>query len=186
MIYLKWLVLAILDWMLLLTVPIAAPIIAAFTRAQPRHDEGYSWGWIWGTHDNPPQGDDGFVRKRCLFLGVTTGWKGYCNRVHWMIRNPLYGYAKLSGVPWAATHTTIVHGNPDISDKYKVPGWLFAQARNAKGKVVAFELYVIAPWSKSRNLRMRLGWKITTSKVHEYGFAQLVNTFNPLDGYGKS
>lgn len=59
MIYLRWLALALLDWLLLLTVPIASPIIAAFTRAQPRHDDGYSWGWIWGTHDNPPQGDEG-------------------------------------------------------------------------------------------------------------------------------
>lgn len=30
--YIKWAVLALLDWVLLITIPIAAPIIAAFTR----------------------------------------------------------------------------------------------------------------------------------------------------------
>lgn len=185
MIYLKWLVLALIDWALLLTVPLAAPVVAAITRADEYHDNGYSWGWLWGTYDNPPQGDEGFVSKRALFLGATTGWKGYCNRVHWMIRNPLYGYAKLVCVKWEPTYTVSVQGNENISDKRKIPGWLFALARNDDGKVVAFEFYLVAPWGKSRDLRMRLGWKITTSKVHEYGFAQLVNSINPLDGYGK-
>jgi hypothetical protein len=184
MIYLKWLALCLLDWVLLLTVPIAAPVVALLTREGSHLDPVYNWGWIWGTYDNPPQGDEGFVRKRSLFPGITTGFKGYLNRIHWMIRNPLYGYARISSVRWTAAHQVTVRGNPDISDKRMIPGWLYATATDVSGKVVAFELYVVAPWSKTRDLRMRLGWKITTDKVHEYGFAQLVNTINPFDGYG--
>lgn len=64
MIYIKWLALSLVDWALLLTVPVAAPIISAFTREQPYGLSPYSWGGMWGTYDNPPQGDKGYVRER--------------------------------------------------------------------------------------------------------------------------
>ena len=48
MIYLKWLALALLDWLLLLTVPAAALLIALFTREQPYNLRPYTWGWLWG------------------------------------------------------------------------------------------------------------------------------------------
>jgi len=183
MIYLKWLVLALLDWALLLTIPIAAPIIAAFTREQPHDSPTYTWGWIWGTYDNPPQGDEGFVRKRALFTGVTTGFKGYLNRIHWMVRNPLYGYAKYCSINYDKDASLTWTGNPDISDKYKISGWYFAKLQKA-GRLLGFEFYCVTPWSATRDLRMRLGWKMMTSKFKEYGFAQIVNSINPFDGFG--
>lgn len=183
MIYLKWLVLAIFDWILLLTVPFAAVIIALFTREQPRGLAPYKWGWIWGTYDNPPQGDEGFVRKRSLFVGVTTGFKGYLNRVHWMIRNPLYGYAKRTSVAWEEGVEISGTGDFNISDKEKRPGSYFAVAK-LEGKVIAFEYYLVKPYSETRDIRVRLGWKIMTDKYKRYGFAQLVNSINPFDGYG--
>ncbi len=185
MIFLKWMVLALLDWALLLTVPLAAPIIAAFTRAEPYDQRPYSWGWIWGTWDNPPQGDQGYAAKRAPYPGAITGWKGYLNRVMWMLRNPLYGYAKRVSVPYSDTLQLTYIGNPNISDKEKRPGWYFATVRD-DGKLVAFECYCVLPWLFGRCLRSRLGWKIMTDKFQRYGFAQLVNTFNPIDGYGDS
>ena len=184
MIYARWLVLAMLDWALLLTVPVAAPIIAAIYREQPYGMAPYSWGSIWGTYDNPPQGDSGYVRKRAPFPGVTTGWRGYLNRVMWMIRNPLYGYARKASVDYSPTLTTSCVGRENISDKYEIPGWYFARAVDLSGRVVAFEFYCVLPWVFGRCLRARLGWKIMTDKFARYGFAQLVNTFNPFDGYG--
>ena len=50
MIYLKWLALALLDWLLLLTVPVAAPLIALFTREQPYNLRPYTWGWLCVGH----------------------------------------------------------------------------------------------------------------------------------------
>lgn len=35
----------------------------------------------------------------CWFPNQTMGVRGYCNRVLWMIRNPLYGLADLCGRP---------------------------------------------------------------------------------------
>lgn len=185
MIYIKWLALSLVDWALLLTVPVAAPIISAFTREQPYRLSPYSWGGMWGTYDNPPQGDQGFVTSRCWFPNQTTGVRGYCNRVLWMIRNPLYGLARLAALPYNPAAVLTYVGDPDISDKERRPGWYFAQLRLAR-KLIGFELYVVAPWGFGRCLRIRLGWKLMTDKVQRYGFAQLVNTANPFDGYGES
>ncbi len=183
MIFLKWLILAALDWALLLTVPAAALIVPCFTRAMPYGQRPYSWGWIWGTWDNPPQGDQGYLMTRAPFPGVVWGWRGYLNRCMWMIRNPLYGYAKRASIQYSSDLQLAYVGNPNISDKAKVPGWYYATVRDGSD-LVAFELYVVAPWGFGRCLRMRLGWKVMTDKFQRYGFAQLVNTCNPFDGYG--
>ncbi len=185
MIYARWLALSLLDWLLLLTVPFAAPVIAAIYREMPHCLAAYSWGWIWGTYDNPPQGDQGFVRERAPFPGYTTGWRGYLNRCMWMIRNPLYGFARRASVRYSPTLTVSHKGDEAISDKYKRPGWYFARAVDMAGRVVAFEFYCVLPWGFDRCFRARLGWKIMTDKFARYGFAQLVNTANPLKSYGE-
>lgn len=185
MIYLKWFVLAILDLLLTLTVVVAAPIIALFTREQPYGKPEYTWGWLWGTYDNPPQGDQGYVAKRALFLNETTGVKGYVNRVWWMFRNPLYGFSRRAAVDYSADFYYYVDGNTNISDKYKIPGSYFVRVYDKKGgKLVAFEYYLVKPWSETKDLRVRLGWKVSTDKFASTGFAPLVVTANPLDGYG--
>lgn len=185
MIYLKWFVLAALDILLLLTVPIAAPVVAALYRAQPHGLPAYKWGWMWGTYDNPPQGDEGYVRKRAPFPGECFGWKGYLNRVMWMIRNPMYGFARLVALDYNVTQVQHLIGKDGISDKEGIPGWYFVRVYSPH-KLVGFEFYGVFPYSKTRDLRVRLGWKILTSKFKEKGFAPIVNTINPFDGYGDS
>lgn len=184
MIYLRFTMLLVVDiLMTIFTALPAALIVPLFTRAQEYGKTEYTWGWLWGTYDNPPQGDQGFVAKRCLFLGVTTGFKGYVNRVMWMLRNPLYGLAKRSAIKWSDTATMTITGNPDISDKSKIPGSMFAKLCEGN-KLIGFEYYCVKPWSATRDLRVRLGWKMTTEKFKNKGFAQFVGTCNPFDGYG--
>ena len=184
LIYIKWLLLSVVKWVLLLTVPFASFIIAAFTREDERGRDIYTWGSIWGTYDNPPQGDRGFVEKRCWFPNVTTGFKGYLNRAQWTIRNPLYGYSKKSAIKYSSDLEVSYTGNPNISDKDAIPGYYFAKVKDGK-RVVGFEFYCVLPYTKKRDVRCRIGWKVMTSKFKEYGFAQLVSTFNPFDGYGR-
>lgn len=168
----------LLKLLLTATVPLVAVILSLFTRPDQKN-----WGWVYGTYDNPPQGDRGYVTKRSPFPNQLTGFKGYINRVMWVIRNPLYGYNKWAGVNWQGGEVK-VRGNPDISDKYKVSGWMFATYRDGKGKLVAFEFYSITPYTKHRNLRVRVGYKIKSDKFRTDGFAPLVFTINPFDGYG--
>lgn len=186
MIYLTWLGFALFDWLLWLTVWPAALLISPFTRAQAYGQAPYRWGGWWGTYDNPPQGDQGFVAKRAWFPGETTGFKGWLNRINWMTRNPLYGLARQLSLPYAEGLRLEVRGNPDISDKYAIPGWYFARLYGGDGLLMGFEFYGVFPWSQTRDLRIRLGWKLVTDKYKQQGFAPLVNTFNPLDGYGGS
>ena len=103
-----------------------------------------------------------------------------------MIRNPLYGFTKVADVSYDSDDVLRIKGNPGISDKYKIPGWMFATLRDRTGKLKAFEWYSVTPWSKNRNLRIRIGWKIKTDKMQERGWARHVVTLNPFDGYGKS
>lgn len=179
----RWIVLCAVYLVLLVTTALpAALIVSTRTRAEPHGRELYDWGWIWGTHDNPPQGDEGYVRKRAPYPGITDGWKGYVNRVAWMLRNPLYGYALRAGVRYRGGRR-VISGNPDISDKYRIPGWMRC-AYYERGELVAWELYCVLPYTRNRCLRARLGWKIKSDKFFSTGRAQLVCTINPLDGYG--
>lgn len=184
-IIIKWLASAMLHILLLPTVLLAAPIISLWTRpAAHNRPGGYRWGWIWGTYDNPPQGDEGYVAKRAPYPRATAGLKGYINRVMWMVRNPLYGLNRKTGVFYQRNTRVIVRGNPDISDKYRIPGWMFATAHDGR-TLQAFEFYAIVPWSRRRCLRVRLGWKIKGRKfTQQYDMAPLVTALNPLDGYG--
>lgn len=176
---LKWLIGALLYALLLPTVPVVAPILSLFTKGkQP------GFGWWYGTHDNPAEGDRGFQSKRAPFPGHTEGFKGYVNRTTWIIRNPLYGLKRRQSVNFQTSTLVGTIGNPDISDKYRIPGWLFATAE-LNGKRFAFEWYSVTPYSKTRCLRIRIGWKIKGRKFTQPGdYAPLVVTINPFDGYG--
>ncbi len=167
---------------------IASWVVSMFTRAQPDLNEhGKPWGGWFGTWDNPPQGDEKYQRE-CMFPGVTTGLKGYWNRVGWLRRNPLYGFNKWAGIPYKDSYEFHVDGNENISDKDRVPGSYYAKVIDAhNGKVVAFEYYLVKPWrigSFEKCIRVRLGWKVMTDKFERYGFATLVDTANPFKSYG--
>ena len=185
MIYFKWFILTVFKLFILLPSLLVAPqVIALFTKSVPQDLPIYTWGGWWGTYDNPPQGDESFVEEGAFFPNITTGLKGYINRVQWMWRNKLYGYNKLTSIDYDVNNEMTFIGDPAISDRAKHPGWYFAKLHNGK-KLIGFEFYCVLPWSETRDLRCRIGWKMMTSKFAEYGFAQLVTTCNPFDGYGK-
>lgn len=164
---------------------IAAFIVPAFTRAMPHKlPEGYRWGGWFGTYDNPPQGDEGFISKRAPYPSRLTGWRGYANRVQWMRRNRLYGLKRKLAIDFKFGTVKVLTGNTTVSDKYKVPGALRAECFSA-GQPYAFEYYKVWPWGTSRCVRVRLGWKVKGDKFTGEGdFAPLVFTFNPFDTYG--
>lgn len=138
----------------------------------------------FGVHTiTPPQGDRGFVTKRAFFPNTTTGWKGYINRIQWMWRNKFYGLDKYTGITYSPEYTKVVTGREDISDKEKRPGSYLVKLYH-RDKLIGFEYYLVKPWSETRDIRVRLGWKILTDKFERFGFAPHVGTTNPFDGYG--
>jgi len=185
--YLRWVLLAALDIVLAVANLFVAPVLSVFTR--PRPDDGTPWGGWFGTWDNPPQGDARWQREG-WFPHHLTGWRGYLNRVGWLYRNPCYGYQRWAGVGYGLTGGDLqIRGNPDINDRYAVPGWFFATQphihAHAGKPPIAFEFYAVIPWGFGKCLRVRLGWKITSSKFEALRFAPLVDTINPFKSYGR-
>jgi hypothetical protein len=178
-IYLKFLLFTLLDYLLLPLFYVAVIPASLFTK------NGWKYAPWASTAPNPPQGDRGWIRERSPFPKITTGFKGYINRVMWLWRNPNYPLQAALAVEYAPNLIVSFNGNDKISDKYAKPGWYFATAKNAR-ETVAFEFYCVIPWAFGKCLRARLGWKIMSSKFKESGLAQLVNTFNPVKSYGES
>ena len=182
MIIIRYIVSTILYIALLPTVYVVVPFLSLFTRPDWDDKEQYRWGWLYGTHDNPPQGDRAWVTKHCPFPNKFSGWKGWVNRVGWLYRNKLYNLKKSLSVRFEANTVKRYWGNPDISDKYKVPGWLFVKCEGS----ASWEWYSVTPYTQNRCIRIRLGWKIKGDKFSKVGdTAQLVFTINFFDGYGK-
>ena len=86
MIYIKWLALTIIK----LFVMLPTLLVALWTRPMPHDLLSYSWGSLWGTFDNPPQGDEGFVLDHAFFVGIEDGWGGFAPLV--TTGNPFDGY----------------------------------------------------------------------------------------------
>lgn len=169
---------------LLPTVYVVAPILSLFTKPDFEDKEQYRWGRIYGTHDNPPQGDRAWVSKHCPYPEVFDGWRGWVNRTLWLYRNKLYNLKLQLSLTYSPYTVKEYVGDPNISDKYKVPGWLYVKVTE-QGKTVGWEWYSVTPYSSGRCVRIRMGWKIKSDKFSSPGDkAQLVFTFNPFDGYG--
>ena len=184
MIYIKYLFLVVLDAFANLSNFIAAPILSIFTRARPDLDEaGKPWGWIYGTWDNPPQGDEKWQREG-WFPQITTGFKGYLNRIGWLFRNPCYGLQRMIGIDYDVDNVITCIGDEHISDKYARPGYYYAEVKSPEGKLLGFEYYTVRPYGNGKCFRMRLGWKIMTDKFKRYGFATFVDTITPYKQFG--
>lgn len=178
--YIYWLVLVCLNVVFVLATFILAPVISLFTS----DNRWPSIGGIFYTYDNPPFGDDGYIEKRSHFPLAIDGLEGYINRVGWLFRNPAYGFAKSAGIDYRDVEKMFEHGNLDVSDKYKVSGYYFTSAYDVFGEIIAFEFYGVFPWSSSRCLRVRVGWKLQTDKFERLGFAPFVCMINPFKKYG--
>lgn len=184
-VYFKWAFWTFVDILLHITFfwRIAPIFVSLFTRAADDLDE-YTpeWGWMFGTWDNPPQGDTKHQREG-FFPGALYGFKGYAMRVQWLWRNPGYNFQKWVGIPYTGAKVEF-SGNPDISDKGGRAGSYFATVHE-NGKLIAFEYYIIKPYKRNPNkcFRMRIGYKLLTDKYERYGFATMVNTIQPYKSY---
>ena len=185
---LKWLLGVVGKIILFPTVLLVVPIISLFTRAdKDTEKDTYKRNFLYNIYipyDNPIQGDRRWVAHASPFPHVVTGWKGYVNRVMWNIRNPLYGYNKAVAVTVKPNYVITIKGNPNTSDKYKISGWMFATLKDSEGNMVAWEWYSNYNYTSTRNIRIRLGWKIKTQKIWERGFARHVVTVNIFDSWG--
>lgn len=184
---LKYICFVVIDLFCMLFLWIPGALLAGAFAKSKLNEDGVTYDWgifsLWGTFDNPVEGDDRWIRQGSYWPGVTKGFKGYVNRVGWLLRNPMYGLAVKLSLWWKDGYRKELTGNPHISDKYGIPGSYTVKLYDGKNKIIGFEYYAVKPWSKGRCLRIRVGWKIDSSKVEEIGIMQFVFTCNPFDGY---
>ena len=177
MIYLKFLLLTIPDFLSQIVGKALAPLLALFV-----NDEGHLPRWLWWfeTDDHDCDGDAAHWKRHPRTDPIGTWWR----RTTWLFRNTCYNFAiHVLGVPVKPSDDFIVEGNPDASDTNGVSGWCYREVYRG-GKLICFQLYVIKHYSLGKIhacFRMGLGWKLWGSwHEHEGKIAQLHCYLNPV------
>ncbi len=145
--------------------------------------------WLrWFDNDREPYGDT----ARRPAIDAATGIRRAWLRFWWLaIRNPATNFGYLPWVGFAQTGARLLTqlGNPKTSDQGEA-GWKFVRVYrwSPPCRLIAFELYVVAPWSATRCLRMRLGWKLDVDAWPGYALAdaptaEIVVAINPFDSF---
>lgn len=173
MIYLEWVVLAVLGKLVMLANILFAPIIALFIN----HATGQlPWCLSWfQTADNPAYGDE-------LYHNNEMAWAKWLSEplflyvcgIFWGIRNPAYGYDTWAGVTVKEGFTLIQpeHNLEWIGDELHGIGQYRATVRFAEGTSVRkllqdgntyFELWWVRRWGNHFS-RIRLGWFLDSTE----------------------
>lgn len=187
--YLKWFLLLPLNIIMTVLGFVLAPVLPMFA-----DDKGWLPKWLWWfqTPDNSLDGDEGYQKKpgRAPFMGVMGGWKGYCNRVAWLWRNPLYGFDwevlafkvqegyKVEG--WGTKR--FPDGTVAIAGGLDIDGWYFAKLTNPDGSW-CWQLYITQHWNDKKCTKLNFGWKIWMADAIKVGMdhPMCAYTFNPVN-----
>ena len=134
-----------------------APIVVLFAS-----DDGWLPHWLWWfqTPDNSLDGDGGWQTEHRRFKVENAAWKRWYNRVTWLYRNSMYGFAiDVLGATTYGTDELIVVGDPKVSNRPIYNG-LVRRYIKRKGEIVYFQWYYVRQWSSIRCIRINLGWKL--------------------------
>lgn len=135
-----------------------------------------SWLWWFQTPGDSLNGSNGWQTRDRWFLIQDTWFKRWVNRVGWLYRNPMYGFAiSVLGAQAGFRDTLVTSGDPLTSNHKPLhKGWVrHVLLRN--GKPVYFQLYIVWPWCATRYLRLNLGWKLWSYPTLE----KMQFTFSP-------
>jgi len=119
------------------------------------------WLWWFQTPGDSLNGSIGWQTKDRWFLTQDIWYKRWVNRVGWLYRNPMYGFAiEVLGAQALTGDTLTVMGDSETGNHSPLhPGWVrYVLVRN--GRPVYFQFYLVWPWCSTRYLRLNLGWKL--------------------------
>jgi len=123
--------------------------------------------WLWGNDDHPDWENNKFWANKC-------GTSFWCAYKWFALRNPTFNFAKY--VLGVKARGYILKGNPNIGDKKEGGSyWIHANP--------FFEYYLIKPYSATRCIRIRFGWKLHNKNLGETcQFCFVINPFMPYSG----
>jgi len=173
-VYLKYAALAFLNLLSGVVNLILAPVVAMCA-----DKDGWLPKWLcwFQTPDNSLNGDGGWQTENRWFLVQDTLWKQWLNRVGWMYRNPMYGFAiDVLGAQAKPGDELIVTGDKETDNHratFHAGTVRYTLLRD--GKPIYFQIYTIDPWWFGRYLRLNLGWKLWSMPTTE----KMQFTFSP-------
>ena len=176
MVYLKYAVLVICAQLADLLNYFIAPVAVLFASK-----EGWLPRWLnwFQTPDASLDGDQGWIVEHRPFKAETNAFKRWVNRTGWLYRNSTYGFAiGVLGAKLSAEDVIEVDGDTKVSNRPLFNGLVIRRVRR-NGKVVYFQWYYVKAWSKTRCLRVNIGWKLWGDAPS----GQLVFSPNPFMGY---
>jgi len=134
-----------------------APIVVLFASQEGWLPRWFSW---FQTPDNSLDGDNGWQLENRPFKVEDSSFKKYINRVAWLYRNSVYGFAiSVLGIKILPTDRILTVGNPKVSNRPLVEG-LVKRYLYRDSKVIAFQWYYVISWSPTRCVRLNFGWKL--------------------------
>jgi hypothetical protein len=145
MIYLRWVILAVIMLAFTLMAMLLAPVLPAFASA-----DGWLPRWLWWfqTPDNTLDGDGGWVHEHLQWrYKLPEPPRTYVGRAGWLLRNPAYGFGEMLSIPRGSIVT--LSGQKPVSGEREPYGWFFLRT------TTGWQLYRTWPWG-----RVNLGWKL--------------------------
>lgn len=159
-----------------------APLLPLFAS-----NDGWLPRWLlwFQTPDNSLDGDNGWKHEHWqwryyLPYNVTI----YVGQVGWLWRNRAYGFDKtVLGAKVHPQYTIEIIGDPKVSNRPLIEGIVKRILKNSDGSVY-WQIYYVKKWSKTRCIRLNIGWKLWGNpKPNDR--CQFVVSFNPFIGYSK-
>lgn len=160
MLYVKWLIYALSEKLMdLINLP-TAPIVVLFANQDGWLPHCLRW---WQTPDNSLDGDEPWQLERRPFKR-NTGIRRYLNRVAWLYRNSMYGYAnEVVGFPKRDDYYLFTNFGDglDKPDGYDENGGapLRWWVEDIDGNKLAFQWFWVYRYG-DRRIRINIGWKL--------------------------
>jgi len=150
---------------------VLAPIIVLFASKDGWLPKWLSW---FQTPDNALDGDNGWKTEHRPFKDETNKFKQYINRIGWLYRNSMYGFAiDVLGAKILDTDILVIVGDPQVSNRPLTEG-VVKRYILRDGQIVYWQWYYVKAWSKTRCIRINLGWKLWNHAPNTNSKGQLV------------
>jgi hypothetical protein len=175
--YIRYFLLVLVDLTVSFLNFFLAPVVVLFAQ-----NDGWLPRWLWWfqTPDNPLDGDGGWKTEHRRFKIEDKPWKRWYNRTTWLYRNSMYGFCiDVLGAKTLGTDTLVLTGNRAASDNPFHEGHFHYRLYRDE-KLIAFQYHLIWAWSKTRCLRLNIGWKLWDFRVGEDRNCQLTFSPNPF------
>jgi hypothetical protein len=163
MIYIKYILFAIVQLLIdVVSFPLA-PLVALFADKDGNLPK---WLSLFQTYDNTLDGDDGYKAEHRFFPDNANAFQVWANRTGWLWRNPAYGFDMLLGADVQVGDILRINGDRATGDNPFHAG-LCTWKLYRQGKLISFQYYFVMSVSTTKCLRINAGWKLWNAEDYE-------------------